>query len=137
VSIEKDHADAILTALRTSGSPALTVHDGRVPDGGAPPYILAYFSDDYPSDSPALALPGESRLYVVRVYLHCVGSNAAAARAMAARATTALLDVVLTVPGRTCWPIRRESGSPPRRDETTGRLVMDKIDIYRLSTLPT
>jgi hypothetical protein len=55
-----------------------------------------------------------------------------AARAVAQRARTALLDVQPTVAGLTCGRIRLEDTQPPQRDETTGALVMDAICTYRL-----
>lgn len=130
----KEHADAVLTLLRNAGS--LTVHDGAVPTGGTPPYVLLYFGDSDPEAADSRPLEGTSERFVLRVYAHCVGGNAAAARAVGDRVRSALLDVAPTVAGRACFPMRREDGSPPQRDESTGTLVMDRVDVYRLESVP-
>lgn len=133
----QDHADALLALLRADvGPPPLAVHDGRVPNAGVPPYVLVYFADTDPEEADSRPLTGRSERYVVRAYCHCVGGDQVAARAVAARVRAALLDAVPTVAGRRCHPIRREDGQPTTRDETTGTLVMDKIDVYRLESVP-
>ena len=56
-----------------------------------------------------------------------------AARGVAERVRTALLDVRPVVSGLSCGLIRMDGDpQPPRRDETTGALVMDAIETYRL-----
>lgn len=127
------HADAILGLLRADLG--LAVHDGHVPDGATPPYVLVYIADADPQgvSSP---LTGESKRHVTRAYCHSVGGNHIASRAVAQRVRTALLDVTPTVAGRTCWPIRREEGQPAERDETTGTPLIDMVDIYRLESVP-
>jgi hypothetical protein len=55
---------------------------------------------------------------------------------VADRVRTPLLDVVPTVAGRRCWPIRREVGQPMKRDESTGALLQNKVDVYRLESVP-
>ena len=129
------HADAVLALLRAADG-SLTVHDGAVPTGGVPPYVLVYFGDDDPELPDSRPLEGASERFVLRVYAHSVGGNAAAARAVGERVRAALLDVVPAIAGRACWPIRREESSPPQRDESTGILVMDRVDIYRVESVP-
>jgi hypothetical protein len=52
---------------------------------------------------------------------------------VAQRVRTALLDVRPTIAGLSCGLIRLEGDPlPPQRDETTGVLVMDAIETYRL-----
>lgn len=132
-----EHAAAILTLLDADNTPpALVVLDGRVPKDQARPYVLVYFDDTDPELAESRPLAGDSERHVLRAICHSVGDNGQAARMVADRVRAALLDVVPTVAGRTCMPIRREDGQPPQRDEQTGTLVMDKVDIYRLESLP-
>lgn len=134
------HADAMLALLRAD--PELTVCDGEVPTDPAtgvriePPYVLVYFADSDPEQSGSHSLTGESARHVVRAYAHCVGANHVASRAVAQRVRRAWLDVTPVIPGRECWPIRREDGQPADRDETTGRVVIDQVDVYRLESQP-
>jgi hypothetical protein len=138
------HAAALLALLAAVSSPDLTVYDGAVakPVPPAlppePPYVVVYFADADPSgtDAPSLHLTGQPRRHVTDAYVHSVGANGEAARIVAARVRTALLGVRPTITGRTCYPIRRQDGQPSTRDESTGRLVIDKIDVYRLSSIP-
>jgi hypothetical protein len=134
------HANAVLALLNAApGVPALTVLDGSVPQDTEPPYVLVYMSDRTPgaADAPdSTPLQGNSDRLVTTVYCHCVGGDAIAARAVAQRVRGALLNVTPTVSGRTCWPIRADEDQPPRRDETTGRVVMDLVSMYRLESVP-
>lgn len=133
----QEHAAAVLSLLAAAPlAPALVVHDGAVPDGVGPPYVLVYFADTDPELSGSRPLTGQSRRYVLRVYAHCVGGNQDAARKVSDRVRAALLDVAPTVAGRSCFPIRREDGQPPQRNEGTGALTQDKVDVYRLESIP-
>lgn len=134
------HADAVLALLNAAtGTPALTVLDGSVPQGAALPYVLVYLSDrtpgaaDVPDSTP---LQGDSDRLVTTIYCHCVGGNAKAARAVAQRVRGALLNVTPAIAGRICWPIRADEDQPPQRDETTGPVVMDLVSMYRLESVP-
>ncbi|WBB73235.1 DUF3168 domain-containing protein [Micromonospora sp. WMMD1128] len=129
------HADAVIGLLAAAPG-SLRVLDGAVPKETAPPYVLLYFADSDPELVDSRPLGGGSERFVLRVYAHCVGGNAAAARALGERVRAALLDVTPTIADRACWPIRREDGSPPQRDESTGTLVMDRVDVYRLESVP-
>lgn len=134
--VEQAHADAILSLLAAAPpvSPALIVHDGKVPEGAEPPYALVYITTTTPTGT---SLTNDQDRAVSRAYVHCVGADAKAARAVAGRVDAALLNVKPTITGRVCWPIRDDdSGSPPDRDETTGVLVMDQISVYRLESVP-
>lgn len=122
-----------LTLLRADAS--LTVYDGVVPSPTpAPPYVVVYTSVDRPADtsSGALALAGLSNHWTVSWYCHCVGGDATAARAVAQRVRTQLLDVRPSVSGLTCGLIRQSQSAPPTRDETTGVLVMDALRVFEL-----
>ena len=133
------HAVAILTALRDA--PGLTVYPPpnlapgaeMVPTGAAPPYLVAWIQVSY-ALGPTLDMTS-SRAVVIAT-LHSVGATDTAARVVAGKGRAALLDVVLSIPGRRCWPVRYEDGQSPRPDESTGRLVVDQVDVYRLESLP-
>lgn len=138
----REHADAILALLRAAPGPALTVYDGAVPldpvtgKSPPPPYVVVYFADSDPELTDSRSLEEMPGRYVVWVYCHSVGGNGAAAREVADRVRAQLLAVTPSVAGRSCFPIRREDGQPPQRDESTGTVVMDKVDVYRLVSEP-
>lgn len=133
----QEHAAAVLALLDADNTaPALVVLDGKVPTGQTLPYVLVYFDDTDPELHDSRPLTGASQRHITRAIAHCVGANAQAARMVADRVRTALLDVVPTVTGRTCLPIRREDGQPPVRDETTGTAVFDSVNVYRLESVP-
>lgn len=131
------HADAVLALLRAAvGSPALQVlplADGTVPAGLAPPYVRAYITVERIDGTD---LSGRSDLAVCRAILHQVGANDIAARAVADRCADVLLDVTPTVAGRVCWPIRHEVQQSPTRDESTGVVVIDQVDVYVFASVP-
>lgn len=140
------HAQAVLDLLvDATGPPPLLVFDGAVPKDPAtgkskpPPYVVVYFAVSTPSGEMAIdstSLDMDSDRVVLRAYCHSAGGNASAARIVAGRVRTALLDVTPTIAGRTCWPIRHDEGQPAQRDESTGVLVLDQVDVYRLESLP-
>lgn len=120
-------------ALLTADA-SLVVFDGAVSNPTpTPPYVLVYATVDRPGEDPDNPLNGQSRVWVARWICHCVGGNASAARAVAQRVRTALLDVRPVIAGLSCALIDMEpDGQPPQRDETTGVLVMDQVKTFRL-----
>lgn len=133
----EDHVAAFLALLTGA---ALTVYDGEVT--GTPPaqYVLVYAYFETPDGlvaPDAISLAGDSIELDLRMYVHCVGVTPQSARATADRVRTAVLDQVLTVTGRTCFPIRWREGQPPRRDEDIpGGPVHDQVDVYGWRSLP-
>ena len=131
-----EHAQAVIALLEAdNGPPALNVHDGKVPAGVDPrasPYVLVYFDSNDPESSKEAA----PYRFELTATCHSVGATAQAARMVADRVRTALLAVEPTVAARSCFPIVRESGMPPRRDEETGSTVFDQVDIYTLRSIP-
>lgn len=126
------HAVALL-ALLEAGVPQ-TVYDGAAPNPmPARPYVLAYISVATPEES---SIEGSSDVTTARLYAHCVGDNAQAARTVAKAVRDALLNATPTIEGRTVNPIRHEDSRAPERDETTGTLVMDAVDVYALTSWP-
>jgi hypothetical protein len=115
---------------------ALTVYDGvapnPTPDVGATPYVLVYTTIDRPADDPDSSLDGTSDVWLARWICHCVGATPAAARAIAQRVRTQLLDQRPVVTGLACGLIRLEQSQPPTKDETTGGAVLDAVEVYRL-----
>jgi hypothetical protein len=130
-----EHAAAVLALLNAAITAPRKVFDGKVDaniDPRVNPYLLAYFD----SHDPEFDFEANAWRFEMTATCHCVGGNAQAARQMADLARTALVAVRPTVTGRSCFPITRDSGMPPQRDESTGVLVMDAIDQYTIRSLP-
>ena len=136
-NLDDDHATAILGLL--DANPLLT---GKVYDGALPtprpslPYVVVYLHIEQLPGEPGNALDGVSAQVTLRATCHCVGGDAAAARAVGFQVKTALKDVTPTIADRSCGQIGQESTAPPVKDETTGVLVMDQVAVYKLITHP-
>lgn len=104
-----------------------------VPNGATPPYVSVHFVADRPLGG---RLDMRSTRMRVRAICHCVGSDDIAARVVSDLVSGALLDVVPTIVGRVCYPIRSEVGGDPRADESTNELVVTITDTYRLESDP-
>lgn len=131
--VDKQHADAGLALLALDAG--LTVFDGKVPEPWPdPPYVLVYTVVEWPRDGLGTALAATQVTVTTTYYCHCVGLSAAAARAVAMRVRAALLNARPVIAGRNCSPIKQVETSPPQRDETTGRLVMDEVAVYDFTT---
>ena len=134
-NILADHRTAVVDLL-TAGVD--TFFDGAVPSNPppSPPYVVGYVHIESLPGVDGNTLSGVSATVTTRVICHCVGSDAVGSMAMAWQARSALLDVTPAVAGRSCAQILQESSAPPARDETTGSLVMDQVDVYRFNTYP-
>jgi hypothetical protein len=134
------HANAVLGLLVPPNVPATTaVYDGAVPNGAVLPYLLVYMylmTPDGLAAPDAVPLSFDSDVADFWIYCHCLGADGVAARAVSAQARLALLNVTPTVTNRLCFPIRWREGNPPRRDEETGPLVMDQVDVYGFRSVP-
>lgn len=137
MSVESDHADAILGLLRDDSTfatyPAAGGSTQMVPDGTAPPYRVCWVHMRRQSGDNMAAT---SARMVCEAIVHNVGADDIAARAVAANTAALLIDVVATIAGRRCWPIRQVDSSPPGADNSTGVQVVTQIDVYRLESLP-
>lgn len=132
----QDHADAVLNLLRADA--LLTVYDGQV-TGTADHYVLVYAFRQLPGGDTApdkTPLTGDTTTVDMRFYCHCVGVDAIAARAIQGRVQAALLDVTPLVAGRACFPVRWIDGTQSDRNEETGALVVDAVDVYSLVSVP-
>lgn len=132
----QDDANAILALLYATTLTVYPDEDGGltiVPTGAVPPYVSVHFAS-------VAALGGtlshRSTRHATRVYCHCVGADDIAARAVSVAVRDALLDIVPTIAGRVCFPIRNEVGRDPREDESTGAGRITITDTYRLESLP-
>lgn len=126
-----EHAAAVMALL--DPDPVWNAYDGALPNPTpALPYWVVYFEGSYPD----LTFTGVTKEFQLRITLHNVGGNAQADRLGSDRAAALLLNARPTVSGRSCYRIRWEESVPPQRDETTGRLVMDQVDVYGLKTVP-
>jgi hypothetical protein len=133
----QDHANAFLALLRTDAQ--LVTYDGAVPKTPATQYALIYIYIETPdglAEPDKVPLTFDSDAINARVYVHCVGADAAAARAVAGRVRATVLNKTLTIANRSCFPIRWREGQPPQRNEETGVLVMDQVDVYGWSSVP-
>ena len=109
-------ASSCLSLLHAALDPVpIPVFDGKVPDGTQPPYVLVYTTVDRPDADPGNAADGRSRVLVAQ------------------QVRTALLDVRPTITGLAPGLIRLEQSQPPHRDEQTGDLVLDAVEVYRLT----
>lgn len=137
MSTIQDHADAGLNLLRAD--PGLTVHDGEVADGSPDHYVLVYTFRLRPDGLVApdkIPLTGQSVAVDMRMYCHCVGTTAMAARAIQGRVEALLLDVTPVVPGRECGMIRLLDGQQGSRNEQTLTGVFDNVDVYGWTSVP-
>lgn len=138
------HFDAFKALLESApGSPSLTVYDSEVDDGAPAAFAVIHFYIETPD---GLAAPDAVPLTLLsdvidsRAYVHCVGGDpepARAARAVAGRVRSAVLNQSLTIANRSCFPIRWLEGQPPQRnEEIPGRTVMDLVDVYGWRSVP-
>lgn len=141
VWVEQAHADAILAHLRAAPpviSP-LAVHDGALPDEFTEAdrmlgYVVAHIATTTPSGTSLTSVHDRA---VTRAYLHCVAPTATAARAIAGRATNALLNLAPTIANRVVFPIRDDgSEAPPEPDRSSGRTYFDRVLVLRLESVP-
>lgn len=135
------HAAAVLERLRTGPTP-VTVHDGKVPDSAplpVPPYVVMHFSGHYQGageDPAASDLTFRSLKFTATITVHSVATTAEGARKVAGRITTALLDYVPAVTGRSCGQIKHTDDYQAQPDEQTGTDYFTLVDVYRLVSWP-
>jgi hypothetical protein len=128
-------ANAGLDMLRADAN--LNVYESVVPsplpDISAHPYVLVHTHIEWPPDDPNGALDGLTGRAVVRWICHCIGENAIAARAVAQRVRTQLLDKRPGIAGMVPGMIRHEQDAPPTPAESLGFPVVDAMHVYRLT----
>ncbi len=129
---------ALLTAISNH-----TVYDGKVPSTVPPvkpPYSVVYFTIVTPDGErapDAVSLAGDSDVIILKIYVHNVGGSAQAARNVGWKVRAALLNVKPVIAGRVCGKIGQEPDEvAPIKDESTGTLIMDLADVYRLRSVP-
>lgn len=148
LNILQAHAQAFLGLLAADvGPPALVVLSGENPRDAAtglpsvpPPYVLLYIGFHVPgaAEEPDKVSPEQAAsqaLYAIAT-CHSVGGNQHAALAIGGRVFAALHGVTPSIAGRGCGPVKRVDGNPVSRDETTGVLVSDLVDVYQFLSLP-
>lgn len=133
-SIEYDLAKAGLDKLAADA--VITVHDGRVPDGASPPYVLVYATVAWPAAAAANTIIGTSLTASATWYCHCVAGSATGVRVLQQRCRTALLNQSLIVAGRSVGQIKLDEVLAPIRDETLGHLVMDGVSVFSVICTP-
>lgn len=133
--LDELHARAGLDLLHADSQ--LTVYDEQSPPtGSVGPYVRVYAHIEWPSGHSGNSLDGRSGACVTTWYCHCVGPNDTSARAVAMRCRAALLDQRPTIAGRNCSMITMASSLPPRADEQTGKLTVDAVVVFELTTTP-
>jgi len=129
------HRVAVLALLRAPGAlpDPIDVFDDAIPAGVLPPYVRIFTTLSYPDSEDLRSTSNRAQL---RIICHCAGGSATAADVVATAVRSVLLDAVPVVAGRACFPIRNESGAVMTPDETTGILIIDAIESYRLESVP-
>lgn len=87
---------------------------GEVPPSPAYPYVVRSASTPTPSDYSHAALSGSMRWRVATLY---VAASERSAFWVAEKVEAAMLDKRLSIPGKDCSRIKRESGAPIRPDD--------------------
>lgn len=126
--LEEQHAQVGLAALQDNPD-IVAVFDGKVPDPTPDPpvYVLVYTEVSWPRDGLGTSLSAQQVAITTTYVCHCVGTNAASARAVGTRVRESLLNLRPVIPGRNCSPIKQDEVLAPNRDETTGQPVMDQV----------
>lgn len=130
--LDEDLAKAGLLLLAATGIPLFD--DERVPASTVTRYFRVYSATDRPDDHGGNSLAGRSVAWVTRWWVHHVGQNDTAVRALAMQSRLALLDQRPVVAGRSCGLIRQEAVQPPRREESAGPLTVDLVVVYRMTS---
>lgn len=127
----RDHADAVLALL--DAVPNLRVYDTKSPEKAAPGYVVARFDSGHRTRDGLLPVSGR---FTCVVTVYAVGEDADQCRLLAEAASGALLDVVPTVPGRSCFPIEHLVSQPTVRDDDVTAPQYYAIDQYQLASIP-
>lgn len=126
----------MLTLLRArpiTVYPAATGGPSTVPPKATPPYVSVHFVTQHGDGG---RLDTKSTRTLTRAYAHCVGADDIAARAMLDQVQAAWLDVVPTVVGRTCYPIRHEQTRDADTTEPVAQTTVTITAVYRLESSP-
>lgn len=106
----KAHVDALVALL----TPTVTVYVARAAAGSTPPYVVLHVDQGTPEAS-ALTLASTRVHWRFQTTVAATGWEQAVT--WATRVHAALLDVVPTVTGDTCGPIRKDVSLMVERDE--------------------
>ena len=126
-----EHAAAVLQLLGADDN--LTVYDGKVPDGATPPYVVVWISTD---GDASVALADDQSRPNIRLTVPTFATTGTGARIVSDRVHAALAGKRPAIAGRAVWKVRHDYGIPPQPDESTGRLVVDVVDVYTFSSVP-
>lgn len=127
----REHAEAVEALL--DADPHLRVFAKKVPDLTDPPYVRMFVSLD---QELAEGLCGTSDTAYLRVTTHSVGQDDTGAWIVAGRVRARLLDVAPVVAGWSTSRIDHEAGVTPTRDDSTGREVIDAVDVWTFTSTP-
>lgn len=107
------HADAVIAALTSAGVAAYEQPDA--PESPDPPHAVVY--GDL-GRGETYRMNGRSKVTAYRVPVLVVGGTPNNARYAADAVTSALHGLRLAVTGSLCTPVRLESSTPVRNDDT-------------------
>lgn len=120
--------DAFRATIKAQG---VTVYAaGEVPNSPTYPYVVTFASTPTPSDRSQAAKSGSMRW---RVATLMAAASEGSAFWVAEKLEAALLDQRLTVAGKSCSPISRESGAPIRPDRDAEN-VLTGTDVWTFVT---
>lgn len=120
--------DDITTYPAEGGGPT------TVPTGATPPYRSVHFVTEHTPVGERLA--SLSSRSITRAFVHHVGANDIAARALLRRTRQAWLDVKPAIAGRSCYPIRHEQTREPQPTEPVAQTTVTITAVYRLESQP-
>lgn len=135
---EQDDATAMLALLYAQSDvatyPAAGGGPSTVPPGTQPPYRSVHFVSEHTPVGGRMT--HKSVITETRAFVHCVGANDIAARAMVRRTREAWLDVKVALPGREVYPIRHEQTRDADTTEPVAQTRVSITTIYRLKHEP-
>lgn len=126
-----DHREAVDAALRAN--PNLTVYQGPLPKGIAPPYVAYYVTIAFEERTK---LDGPTDSTRVTITTHSVATTGQGVAIVARNVRAALIDKALTVTGALCTRITHENGIPPGWSDATGTVVLEQIDEWDYTARP-
>lgn len=135
---EQDDATAMLELLYAQTDvttyPAEDGGPSTVPTNALPPYRSVHFATEHTAEGGSMT--HLSTRTITRAFVHCVGANDIAARAMVRKTKEAWLDVRLDLPGRNAVRIKHEQTRDAQPTEPVAKTTVTITTIYRLEHVP-
>jgi len=125
--------NALLARLRADPSLRAIVHEGVVTD--RPSRYLTVYADL--GLRTAARLTGPQTRATQTFTIHSVGSTPEKAQQVSALVIAQLVDHVLVVEGRSCWPVTHEETQPPGLDTDVNPPLHYCVDGFQVVSTPT